>query len=139
MRFIPARAGNTLLVANQYGLSPVHPRASGEHYQRRYLSDRARGSSPRERGTQHPYHDADALRRFIPARAGNTMALTIGMMESPVHPRASGEHDIAGSVDHDNGGSSPRERGTPLAASHPSEIARFIPARAGNTSPATTS
>ena len=114
------------------------------------------GSSPRERGTL----GRDALnllvRRFIPARAGNTWQLYSGRPfingSSPrergthrrrrrhppgttVHPRASGEHLPKQSFRSFKSGSSPRERGTPwgLLGIHASR--RFIPARAGNTRP----
>jgi len=114
LRFIPARAGNT---ANA-SISSLT------------LS----GSSPRARGTHLPFHQPLAHRRFIPARAGNTRPGAEGHGGGPVHPRARGEHArglVAGAL---LVGSSPRARGTPCVAGPEWGNARFIPARAGNTS-----
>ena len=71
------------------------------------------GSSPRGRGTQRRRHGARTARRFIPARAGNTLGT-----------------DCVRVVVH---GSSSRGRGTPVAPLRALHIRRFIPARAGNT------
>ena len=72
VRFIPARAGNTrvvaLLLAGNYGSSP---HARGTHLVRRY---------------------DDRKWRFIPARAGNT-GLSVSLVgPGAVHPRTRGEH-----------------------------------------------
>ena len=96
------------------------------------------GSSPRERGTLAGRRGLPTARRFIPARAGNTSRLHRSAVVSAVHPRASGEHSVESSKTGGRGGSSPRERGTPLV-DHLTQVGtRFIPARAGNTSSAAT-
>ena len=70
------------------------------------------GSSPRVRGTQQRRLDFDALRRFIPACAGNSATATSCPRLPPVHPRVCGELVAGG------GGADRRQR--------------FIPACAGN-------
>ena len=112
-RFIPARAGNTCVVGECPAGHSVHPRASGEHAQLARWRSGARGSSPRERGTQTIRRRIELMARFIPARAGNTAPRRSLRSPTPVHPRASGEHvdDVALGAGAD----------------------RFIPARAGNT------
>ena len=84
------------------------------------------------RGTQH--HDAarPAVRRFIPACAGNALTCAARSRGNAVHPRVCGEradgaHAVA--VHH---GSSPRVRGTLSWFVRISASLRFIPACAGN-------
>ena len=50
-RIIPAHAGNTSRPPRLNGPGPDHPRACGEHSNRRHLRGRKYGSSPRMRGT----------------------------------------------------------------------------------------
>ena len=92
------------------------------------------GSSPRERGTRFVLLRLHLLRRFIPARAGNTNRERYPPQEYSVHPRASGEHHSTRSLAWRTDGSSPRERGTPHRRPSRQRRQRFIPARAGNTS-----
>ena len=122
-RFIPARAGNTTaLLQAVVRRWTVHPRVGGEHPS---ASPDSTGVRP---PTVHPRAGGEhlevaipsvlaLLRRFIPARAGNTgvnVDRDSASAES-VHPRAGGEHSIS------------RLRSMRLI--------RFIPARAGNTAP----
>ena len=96
LRFIPACAGNTSLLAGPCNLPPVHPRVCGEHPDQQLppmpssvhprvcgehpsLSPRnavAIGSSPRVRGTLITSQSKTKNGRFIPACAGNTCAKT---------------------------------------------------------------
>ncbi len=132
-RFIPARAGNTCLHYVVLTTSAVHPRACGEHFAGRNSAAVATGSSPRVRGTPAQMHGARAHRRFIPARAGNTLRRRCQMQSMPVHPRACGEHDAGQFMPKPADGSSPRVRGTPPNLRRSGRASRFIPARAGNT------
>ncbi len=93
----------------------------------------ASGSSPRARGTPHHARELGPRLRFIPASAGNTITrkLMDGLM--PVHPRERGEHTRCRRWRGDQGGSSPRARGTPCPCWILSKRRRFIPASAGNT------
>jgi len=91
-RFIPARAGNTGPSGGSVILNTVHPRAGGEHLGRHIEEWREGGSSPRGRGTRYCIPSPSTATWFIPARAGNTDALSARPGRFPVHPRAGGEH-----------------------------------------------
>ena len=132
-RFIPARAGNTRHRRHSGPCPPVHPRAGGEHLSLTGGQVPSTGSSPRGRGTPRRLLEEHPVLRFIPARAGNTGALTGVRFTSSVHPRAGGEHFARQSACLAQYGSSPRGRGTPVALEVEVVLARFIPARAGNT------
>ena len=75
-RFIPALAGNTLRDRIRNHRVAVHPRARGEHLCWSMSMAKLPGSSPRSRGTQFLRIQAQLLRRFIPALAGNTFPCT---------------------------------------------------------------
>ena len=72
IRFIPAPAGNTYFASQGHFHATVHPRACGEHSAGIRTRQVIPGSSPRLRGTQHSRPGQEAIRRFIPAPAGNT-------------------------------------------------------------------
>ena len=113
--------------------TPVHPRACGEHDRWEIEIERPTGSSPRLRGTRFVILSPKGVRRFIPAPAGNTMRAMSSSDLVTVHPRACGEHQVFRRGPIDDGGSSPRLRGT-LGIPHRIQcIPRFIPAPAGNT------
>ena len=112
-RFIPAWAGNTCTQSTHARPEPVHPRVGGEHPRLTRPNTKARGSSPRGRGTQYFRVHQLAPFRFIPAWAGNTSTSLAGRRLGSVHPRVGGEH----AIDDSNGRNS----------------CRFIPAWAGNT------
>ncbi len=175
-RFIPARAGNTSIgrtaPIRRTGSSPrergtpfvnqlhlalimVHPRASGEHGSTRPSAARQSGSSPRERGTQRHCRRQIGLRRFIPARAGNTVLLQPSVQfgarfiparagntmderalraRDAVHPRASGEHRPNQAKNRPLYTVHPRASGEHVGVLQVVTVhRRFIPARAGNT------
>ncbi len=132
-RFIPARAGNTIVKSPLDRLHAVHPRACGEHDVCSRASNWAAGSSPRVRGTRGSQRDVGVGRRFIPARAGNTRSPSRARPAQSVHPRACGEHRLTAGQPRLVHGSSPRVRGTRFFAQTKRAAKRFIPARAGNT------
>ena len=131
-RFIPARAGNGAPCLPCACGIPVHPRACGERTGINRGGVGRCGSSPRVRGTGPLPVPAFRRIRFIPARAGTAVAVTISGLEQrfiparagngdgwqaplirlPVHPRACGEREV---------------RVCQFAIGP-----RFIPARAGN-------
>ncbi len=96
------------------------------------------GSSPRTRGTRRSWCRLVLPWRFIPAHAGNTCHPSHTSPLVPVHPRARGEHTVRVRRLAQRGGSSPRTRGTHLAAEWQQSRIRFIPAHAGNTGPTAT-
>ena len=111
----------------------VHPRACGEHTSPRAIASTIRGSSPRLRGTRHSSQTCAIQPRFIPAPAGNTAPASARLRRWAVHPRACGEHPVTVPVFYDDGGSSPRQRGTLVVADVVPLVCRFIPAPGGNT------
>ena len=132
-RFIPAPAGNTCARPRPPYMTPVHPRACGEHQEHGVHRIDAVGSSPRLRGTRGFSRSSTFRRRFIPAPAGNTSPHSVTPIMSTVHPRACGEHECATAVFSAGFGSSPRLRGTPAGVAAVKAGCRFIPAPAGNT------
>jgi len=134
-RFIPAHAGNTLAIGKACAITPVHPRACGEHSATNSPALPKRGSSPRMRGTLKHFLRNRAFERFIPAHAGNTGVKQSGRSHSSVHPRACGEHSAPTVSAKGASGSSPRMRGTQILLIYRELEERFIPAHAGNTQP----
>ena len=132
-RFIPARAGNTAQATAAEPGAAVHPRTGGEHSQSAQLMVFGIGSSPHGRGTHRAGLPQLRIRRFIPARAGNTSAWSATAATRSVHPRTGGEHGSPSSHGLRNHGSSPHGRGTRRRLHARRNSIRFIPARAGNT------
>src|SRR5690349_21031313 len=93
-----------------------------------------RGPSPRTRGTPAIGEIEDAVRRTIPAYAGNTFPHCWPPAAAADHPRVRGEHVQAPANRRGTGGPSPRTRGTRDRFSLKMETFRTIPAYAGNTS-----
>ncbi len=111
----------------------VYPRWRGEHviyYLRKWFLT---GLSPLARGTLIQTPDCFAVRRFIPAGAGNTYALKRIIATVQVYPRWRGEHGNATDRNPDVVGLSPLARGTPAFTGLLITETRFIPAGAGNT------
>ena len=134
VRFIPARAGNTHPFQQIQEDRPVHPRSRGEHQYLAQLKAWPTGSSPLARGTHWMPTVGQWASRFIPARAGNTVAPSPKRPYDPVHPRSRGEHPLSIFAVRSSRGSSPLARGTPERLVDFAIRTRFIPARAGNTS-----
>ena len=131
-RFIPARAGNSRRSTKASPQRAVHPRACGEQLVRAGVRLQNIGSSPRVRGTDDPALAVEHVRRFIPARAGNSGSGDSGLLDDAVHPRACGEQDDFPKFTSTVIGSSPRVRGTAPIRPYRNRQHRFIPARAGN-------
>ena len=92
-----------------------------------------RGSSPLTRGA--PVHSSDAIdcQRIIPAYAGSTDSLVVGLFVLWDHPRLRGEHrDSYQSIDGELG-SSPLTRGARLLEKEAAVAPGIIPAYAGST------
>ncbi len=133
VRFIPAGAGNTGAHLQQMLDDSVHPRWRGEHSRNSERHGYYLGSSPLARGTPDRGFPARPGRRFIPAGAGNTIAIPCRSQSSAVHPRWRGEHEAISLRTCSSYGSSPLARGTRLYCVSSRDPNRFIPAGAGNT------
>ena len=133
IRFIPARAGNTVGWPSGRPPRPVHPRAGGEHAEIWDGDVPSYGSSPRGRGTLYLRLLCVAAHRFIPARAGNTPLEYRELGAVPVHPRAGGEHGDA--INDARAGNTARRslsaRATPVhpraGGEHPSALGGRLP------------
>ena len=133
MGIIPARAGNTTPGGVNKLAIGDHPRACGEHVFSLSLFAVILGSSPRVRGTRFARHVPAPSPGIIPARAGNTSHISSCESVHRDHPRACGEHGENGHAGVNEGGSSPRVRGTHRRCWHVQALRGIIPARAGNT------
>ena len=111
-RFIPAGAGNRVVIREVQNERPVHPRWRGEQPVTRLELIGRYGSSPLARGT---------------AGRGHAQRLP-----GTVHPRWRGEQDDGRLFFRRKRGSSPLARGTVSAAAIFADKVRFIPAGAGN-------
>ena len=131
-RFIPAYAGNSVIQALCSTSCAVHPRLRGELLSFIRHCTTEDGSSPLTRGTRGQLRRNLTCVRFIPAYAGNSLAIHSVASAPSVHPRLRGElfklsDNLAWCF-----GSSPLTRGTRLSASFSYNSCRFIPAYAGN-------
>ena len=111
----PLARGTPGIVLNDDRFHAVHPHSRGEH--------------------AGPVHLSMSDRRFIPTRAGNTSPWTGMISFVSVHPHSRGEHDQASNFAVYVNGSSPLARGTRTRPRTTPGSCRFIPTRAGNTSP----
>ena len=111
-RFIPACAGNSMLVQTARGSVSVHPRLRGELATTVMSAPVCNGSSPLARGTRQRHSQQTSRHRFIPACAGNSLSAN-GLFKSiTVHPRLRGELGVYGQRFNEVYGSSPLARGT---------------------------
>ena len=131
-RFIPAYAGNAATNPNWRRSRTVHPRVCGERWHRCLMATAALGSSPRMRGTRISAPQRRAVRRFIPAYAGNARRCCPRRRRASVHPRVCGERRRGRAPQPLRAGSSPRMRGTLRLRFGDASADRFIPAYAGN-------
>ena len=133
-RNIPAYAGKTLSRACARIPFPEHPRVCGENLNAEILSAQEVGTSPRMRGKPTDIANRDICPGNIPAYAGKTSLLAVGLNPHAEHPRVCGENGGRGRWASPSGGTSPRMRGKrPFHGPHlPST--RNIPAYAGKTS-----
>ncbi len=111
-RFIPAGAGNTVISHLTACTPQVYPRWRGEHSHSPTTISPCNGLSPLARGTPLRQVDPVRQRRFIPAGAGNTLGLGLGLGSDAVYPRWRGEHTSFSLNDNPQRGLSPLARGT---------------------------
>ena len=130
---IPARAGFTVLSAQDSGVGEDHPRSRGV-YMVAPPHDGARGgSSPLARGLLPDGGAVVGLEGIIPARAGFTPRLTMRAPSPRDHPRSRGVYPPLDERLHRGAGSSPLARGLRIQRRQGSPQRRIIPARAGFT------
>ena len=131
-RFIPAYTGNGSMCQNSRFKPPVYPRVYGERDDNYRQRIRARGLSPRIRGTAQQQVSHGILHRFIPAYTGNGERSLIDGYSNSVYPRVYGERRSQCQRHQMDGGLSPRIRGTATAGAPRWPWLRFIPAYTGN-------
>ncbi len=113
-------------------MEAVYPRSRGElHLNDATHLDNA-GLSPLTRGTLRRWHYQRVTTRFIPAHAGNSIKSALRMHCSAVYPRSRGELQFKISGSCNAAGLSPLTRGTRKHGIQFDDVARFIPAHAGN-------
>ena len=111
-RFIPAGAGNSLIITSSLVVTAVYPRWRGELQVTIYRMTHNRGLSPLARGTLRAQMTGDMRERFIPAGAGNSQRRIIKTTSPAVYPRWRGElQHLARGMQNVNG-LSPLARGT---------------------------
>ena len=132
-RFIPAGAGNTVLIRPPNSTDAVYPRWRGEHDLVAHRFAEVGGLSPLARGTPGRSPADTVGARFIPAGAGNTVCVRLPPCRNAVYPRWRGEHESSVLHTGDFFGLSPLARGTPRREPPARWPRRFIPAGAGNT------
>ena len=132
---IPAHAGLTRWSSQTCRLERDHPRACGAHMNGTVSCRMTRGSSPRMRGSHVLEISQEGRRGIIPAHAGLTGGRLHGQIARRDHPRACGAHAGARIVTNQDGGSSPRMRGSRFKCIEVNRIPRIIPAHAGLTFP----
>ena len=131
---IPACAGSTESSACPSREPGDHPRMCGEHSRCSAALELATGSSPHVRGAPHFQPDLLTSVGIIPACAGSTIVLTLGLCGLRDHPRMCGEHVLVESDESGVVGSSPHVRGARRPWIPNAPLTGIIPACAGSTS-----
>ena len=128
---IPACAGKP----GARGATParwrVHPRVCGEAAFAAFSAKGVRGPSPRVRGSPRPGAAGVLKDGSIPACAGKPTPMASRSRAGRVHPRVCGEARVLDPVLVDEGGPSPRVRGSLLRPPHIRPPSGSIPACAG--------
>ena len=130
-RSIPARAGEPCLAYRDKPHRPVYPRACGGTPFTVECRNGAIGLSPRVRGNLLAAPLLQAVRRSIPARAGEPQDEEGCPGEARVYPRACGGTSPCAPYRHWKQGLSPRVRGNRYRVVFRRIVTRSIPARAG--------
>ena len=132
-RIIPAHAGQTDSYAHCFFDGSDHPRACGANSTRYNARHMPTGSSPRMRGKRGRNVRVIALRRIIPAHAGQTGSRHLNDNGHTDHPRACGANQSGRPACIGVCGSSPRMRGKRCVGHVQHPWPRIIPAHAGQT------
>ena len=131
MRSIPAHAGQPTAARAATAHARVYPRACGAT--RDIVVGRCIrcGLSPRMRGNRPRQIRPPALRRSIPAHAGQPTDCRQNHHGAGVYPRACGATRDARQIAVNHGGLSPRMRGNPASCAAIKRGSGSIPAHAG--------
>ena len=105
----------------------------GEHGASRTTAVVRTGSSPHVRGALDFDAEGELVTGIIPACAGSTTVVNVGVSRHRDHPRMCGEHSSSISTPYVNWGSSPHVRGARWSRSPRSRRTGIIPACAGST------
>ena len=132
-RIIPARAGFTHPPRRPRGSREDHPRSRGVYCLNPVMRSRCAGSSPLARGLPALGPLQRRFGRIIPARAGFTITVLIGVFPCKDHPRSRGVYSPGCDARHIDFGSSPLARGLRSPWSAQQRLVGIIPARAGFT------
>ena len=131
MRSIPAYAGEPISAISSTLGRRVYPRVCGGTPLNPGVFAPCPGLSPRMRGNQPPAAERIRYRRSIPAYAGEPLESTARLPACRVYPRVCGGTYLTASAAWSFRGLSPRMRGN-LAGRHcDMQLARSIPAYAG--------
>ena len=133
-RSIPARAGEPHQQPQSSILPQVYPRACGGTLTAATPDGTLLGLSPRVRGNRPATARASAVRRSIPARAGEPHVRAQAGRGERVYPRACGGTCGALGLADGQEGLSPRVRGNRSCNDYRCWCSRSIPARAGEPS-----
>ena len=110
-----------------------HPRSRGVYVKNGGERPVGQGSSPLARGLRRAHYRCRSHRRIIPARAGFTDSLSLGLGLAWDHPRSRGVYLRLPREEGSRPGSSPLARGLQTILSKGYPAPRIIPARAGFT------
>ena len=132
-RSIPAWAGETGGYGDEWEHLGVYPRVGGGNLSSLFSPIFKQGLSPRGRGKPQSSAFAMLTLRSIPAWAGETVISSKNPISLRVYPRVGGGNLRASRRQPRLGGLSPRGRGKPNCACEPPDVARSIPAWAGET------
>ena len=135
-RYIPARAGEAPWCPPRSCLRRVHPRACGGSETSDEVAIVMGGTSPRVRGKPADAQGSVVEAGYIPARAGEARPKPHPKPCRTVHPRACGGSLLDDPHVQPVGGTSPRVRGKPDRVGLQGPRGGYIPARAGEATPA---
>ena len=130
LRFIHAKAGESFRRRRILRQQTVHPREGGGKMLFLHAVALSWGSSTRRRGKVCPQKPVAANLRFIHAKAGESLLLDEPLLPLAVHPREGRGKGERSSLLADRHGSSTRRRGKANRPARLSSSARFIHAKA---------
>jgi len=132
-RFTPTSVGKTYRRALAASVSSVHPHERGEDSRGCPKAKWARGSPPRAWGRLNSALIPTRNRRFTPTSVGKTLASSLALAASSVHPHERGEDEPFTLSMRITVGSPPRAWGRPELTPPRDHKIRFTPTSVGKT------